>query len=85
MVRRPRCGQEKSKIKFAINDIMKIHNYVGVDFSPRVCTHNVGVNNNFGTIRTNRPPPKPSYGLGNRKYNMVYYRQSYCCTKNLEI
>ena len=85
MVRRPRCVQEKPKIKFAINDIMKFHNSVGVYFGPRVCTHNVDVNNNFGTRRTNRPLPKPNYGLSNRKYNMVYYRQSYCCTEDLDI
>ena len=44
MVRRHQCGKEKSKTKFTINDIMKIHNSVGVDFGPRVCTHNIGVN-----------------------------------------
>ena len=81
MVRRPQCGKEKSKTKFTINDIMKIHNSVGVDFGPRVCTHNIGVNNYFGTRITNRHIPKPNSGLVNTKYNIGYYRQSYCCTE----
>ena len=80
MVQRPQCGQEKYKINFTINHITKIHNNVGVDFGLRVCTHNVGVNNYFGTRRTNWPLTKPNYGLGNTKYNMGYYRQTYCCT-----
>ena len=85
MVRRPQCGQEILKIKFTNNDIMKIHNYVGVDFGSRLYTHNVGVNIYFGTRITKRTLPKPNYGLENKKYNMGYYRQSYCCTQNLEI
>ena len=84
MVRQPQCGK-KSKIIFTNNDEIKFHNYVGEDFCPRVFTHNVGVNTYFGTRRTNRPHPKPRYGLGNTKYNMGYYRQSYCCTVSLEI
>ena len=80
MVQQHQCGQEKFKIKFTHNDIMKIHNYVGVDFGPRVCTHNVGVNTYFGARRTNRTLPEPNYGLGNkniiwaitRKVNVVH-------------
>ena len=34
----------KFKNKFNINDEMKIHNYVGVGFGSRLCTHSVGVN-----------------------------------------
>ena len=44
MVQQHQCGQETFKMKFTNNNIMKIHNDVGVDFGPRVCTHNVGVN-----------------------------------------
>ena len=43
MVWQNQCGQEKIK-KFTINDVIKIHNNVGVSFGPRFCTHTVGVN-----------------------------------------
>ena len=38
------CTKENIKTKFSINDVMKIHNYVGVVFGPIFCTHSVGVN-----------------------------------------
>ena len=76
MVQQHQCGQEKSKIKFINNDIMKIQNSASVDFGPRVCTHNVGVNTYFGAKRTNPPLPKPKYGLVNKRYDMGHYRQS---------
>ena len=51
---------------------MKIHNYVGVGFCPRVFTHSVGINAYFGPRGSNYPLPTPNYGQDNKKYNMDY-------------
>ena len=84
MVWRPQQIQEKSKIKFTIDDVRKINNYISVDFGPRVCKNSVGVNVYVGTRRTNTTLSKPKYVIGNTKYNMDYYIKSYCCKENLE-
>ena len=38
----------------------------------------MGVNANFGPIRTNRPHATPKYGPGKSKFEVGYYRQTYC-------
>ena len=56
----------KIQEKITIDDVIKNHNYVGVGFGPIFCTHSVGVNAYFGTIRINWPIPTPNYGKGKK-------------------
>ena len=71
--------------KITIDNVREIQNSVGVCFCNRFFTHTVGVNAWFGPRITNIPLPTPNYGIENTNYIMDYYRQSYCCPKNLAI
>ena len=69
--------------QFTIDDVIKMDNYVGIGICLTVCTHTVGLNTYFGTIRKNRPLTTTSHGIGNKKYYIDYYSKGYCCTDDL--
>ena len=43
----------------------------------------MGVHDNFGPRRTNRPPATPNYGPRKGKFEIDYYRQTYCFPEKL--
>ena len=70
--------------QITIDDVMKVHNSSGVGFVPMFCIRIIGVHFVFPPIRRKLRQLTPKHVQGNAKYNMYYYRQSYCFPENLK-
>ena len=83
MVWWPQCGQKYSKKTLALKKLGKFTILLVLVFGPIFSTHIFGVIAYFFPIITNRPLPTHNYGIGNTKYNMHCYRQSYWCSEKI--
>ena len=67
------------KTKLIIDDVSKVHNYGGVSFGTRVCTHTICVDDYFFLRITSRTLPPTNYGIVNIKEKYVLLKKGYCC------
>ena len=58
---------------------------LGMENFPIYRAYNLFFNNYFVPIRSNISHATPSYGPEKSNYNVDYYRQKYCNTKQLHI
>ena len=68
---------------FNYNDIINILDVIGKGVLSREITYSIGVNDYFVPIGGNISHAKPNYGPVKSKYEIYYYRQTYCSTENL--
>ena len=61
---------------------MIIQDGIGKGFSSREIVHYMVVNFYFGPRRTNIPHATPKYGPVKSKFEVDYYRQTYCSPEN---
>ena len=57
---------------------MNVKDEIGKGFDYRERSDSMGLNAYFGPIRTNRPHTTPKYEPGKSRFEVDYYRDTYC-------